>query len=48
MTPAAYIIGVPAALPIGSTAGLAASLVSGLHSHELPTTHVLFPMELFP
>lgn len=45
---AAYIIGLPAALPLGSTAGLASPLVDDLFGRELPTTHGLFPMEFSP
>jgi hypothetical protein len=48
MTWAAYIIATPAALPTGSTAGLAAPLVESLYGGELPTAHGLFVVELFP
>jgi hypothetical protein len=48
MTSATYIIGIPAAPPVASTAGLVTSLVNGLYDRELPTTHGLFPMEMFP
>lgn len=48
MSGCTYIIGLPAALPIRSTASLAASLVDGLFGVRLPTTHGLFPMESSP
>ena len=48
MSAAIYIIGLPLALPISSTAGLAASLVDGLLQPRLPTTHGAFPMEFSP